>query len=529
MNHTPKLLRDLKTHYFEKKIHIHTVYWVYLISAFLLTLPILIANVDYIDDNARRVSGYYDWGSLGRYATETMMRLITFSGDTMSDPGRLMQILSIPVLAYGGYIVARFVNGNKRRISIGNVLIGLVMVINPFLIANLSFRYDSLSMILAYTAAIMSGIVAVECRGSRFGIFRAIVLLVLSAALYQPMVMVMPTVAVLMIVSRILDEGRMLLNDVMSAVSAFFGGMIVYYGTLQFFRFSNVGGASRGVLVVFDQNWFHNVYENFKQGIEVARLALGTGSGKLLLVVALVLIVSFTIVRAREYIKLRKKSEAFFLVIAPLLLIGSIMGPFVLMDSALTYQVRTLSASVGLLVLLALYVQKSRDRQFPYLKSAGIFVVATVLGYFLTTSFVYGQILTTQRQHDVAVYDELDDYMLRDEAIQGARVVYIGGVPTAPKSVQRNLAKRPLLSRLSIATDDTTWYIWQRLQDEGVTDAAVMWYTQSKEQEQMRRDMCIESATPAYRHRFFSVYRRGDIFVVWQGRVGEPTSFCVAS
>lgn len=509
-----------------KKVTSAQAFGILLGGAFLFVLPIILANVDYIDDNARRVSGYYDWGSLGRYVTEAIMHVLTFSGATLADPGRLMQVLSIPLLALCGWSVVRAIKGAKKA-AIIDLSLGVVVVFNPFLIANLSFRYDCLSMVLAYYLAILAGIVAVkETRASLRTIVTATLLVLLSAACYQPMIMMTPVVVLILTFADCLRGDSSIFRRLLYGACAFLGGAATYFLSLKVFHFSNIGGASRGAVVSLNIDGVRMVIHNFNGGIETVLHLFKSASGKIIFVSAVLFgIVSCVIILRRMFAQ-KRWGGLCFVIIAPILLTLSIMGPFVLMDSALTYQVRTLSAAIGLMMFIAVIAVILVREKMVILGGVGLVIVGVFALYSLSISSSYGSVLSNQRQHDRMVYDEIDDYVLNNPQMKEATTVYIGGSPSMPISVESVIRKRPLLQRMDIAGDNTTWFLWMQLKDSKALKADIAWYTQSKEQEQMRRETCRISSGATYENPYFSVYITGKTAVIWQHDPLLSSNYC---
>jgi hypothetical protein len=499
-------------------------YLLQLAIAGIFVLPIMAANVDYIDDNARRMMGYYDWASLGRYLTEFIMHVLTLSGATMVDPGRMMQFLSIPVLAFAGYIITRILTGDiNKRNSLLAVLIGAILIVNPFLLANLAFRFDSFSMILAYTLAVLAGAIMMK-RQSICSCMLAGLIILASAALYQPMVLMTAVVAIVVAVKVIVENHSGMIKRLVIAGATFMCAIGLYYASLIVFHFSNVGGASRGVLVPFSREGLGRAFGNYKAGISAVMSLFQSGVGRALFLLLIVGVVGLVVFSVTKALRAKQWKGSIALVLAPLALLASIMGPFIFMDSALTYQIRTLSAAIGLVLLFGFLLYLVPVNRI--VRLAGAFVLLFGLFYCVELSSVFGTSLALQREHDKVVYDEIDDFLLNDGGIKTIKTLYVGGQASVPRSVASIIDKRPILNRMNIAGDNTSWYLWMQLQDDRGIGAGVNWYTQSKEQEDMRRQICSLGQNLIHQNPYYSVYRLNDVAVVWQHSPNEPDTFC---
>ncbi|RYF29683.1 MAG: hypothetical protein EOO17_00375 [Chloroflexi bacterium] len=520
-------LNDKMSRFFSKNISNKQAYVIFLVLACLFVLPIIYANVDYIDDNARRFGGYYEWGSLGRFATEGLMKFLTFSGGTMSDMGIQLQVLAIPVLAFAGFLFTRSLAKLRGKVSIGQILAGAFIVLNPLLLTNLSFRYDSLSMMIAYCLAIYAATIVTD----KFDWKRSLLvigLIVLAAGLYQPMITVFITVSLVLYLYDYANDNRKdIMKRLMYAATLFFAGCATYFAIIRLFKFSNIGGESRGSIVPFSIDGLEQVYRNLTAGYDILALFFRNGWGKLLLLTFVsVLILSFVLILVKT-LRRAKWYASVVAILVPFVMALSIMGPFVLMESTITAQTRTLAAAIGLVVLCATMILCVV--QIGYRRLA-ILLVVPVVGLLYTLNFgnVYASALKNQREYDAVVYDEIDDYVLNSPDIQNAKVVYLGGVAASPKVVKAQFLKRPALQRMDISGDNSQWYLWSSLRDQGAL-ANIQWYVYSKEQEMSRSETCsLEESGRIHQNPYYSIYKNGDAYFIWLTDSDSPdkNTFC---
>lgn len=116
-------------------------------------LPILLADYLYRDDLGRSYSGGTGWVKDGRPLTEQVM-LFLGGGQPLSDIAPLPLLLCTVVLAYGLVLYARTNLANVPRNWY--LVFGLFSVMGtPFLLGNLSYRFDCLTMVLALTLMLL--------------------------------------------------------------------------------------------------------------------------------------------------------------------------------------------------------------------------------------------------------------------------------------------------------------------------------------------------------------------------------------
>lgn len=121
-----------------------------IIFSFFYVLPLLISNIYYIDDILRSVQGY-GWHSDGRILSTHIMQIIT-SGRNSTDLFPYSILLSSIILALMGYCISYITNIEKnQKIKFSAVL----LLISPFMLENLSYRWDSLIMAISISSAII--------------------------------------------------------------------------------------------------------------------------------------------------------------------------------------------------------------------------------------------------------------------------------------------------------------------------------------------------------------------------------------
>lgn len=137
----------MKENYYKlDKKHL-SVYFKLLVISLLYVLPIIIANVCYNDDMARTLYGLTGWNGDGRPLGEMLIKLLC-GGEPIVDIAPLPLILSIAVLSYALVVYARsyldFISNEYVQV----VLLATVLM-NPFAMSNLSYRFDCIIMFMA--------------------------------------------------------------------------------------------------------------------------------------------------------------------------------------------------------------------------------------------------------------------------------------------------------------------------------------------------------------------------------------------
>lgn len=167
--------------------------------AMLATLPVWTNKMYYRDDLYRVLDGASStWLSNGRPGTWLLQSLISF-GNTVSDVSPLNLLLGLLALS-----IASVFYTEKLRIPLTgfwSFVPPLFVVLNPFLTQGMLYTYDSLTILLSFTGAMLASLV------NRVNLFQAVIytalVLLLIQTLYQPGLNVYIACVALLLVSRL--------------------------------------------------------------------------------------------------------------------------------------------------------------------------------------------------------------------------------------------------------------------------------------------------------------------------------------
>ena len=147
-------------------------------------LPILLADRYYQDDLARSLYGATGWAWDGRPLTEWLMELLAGGGTTVVDLSPLPMLLGLAALAYALTLYARQAFPALRESKLATLALGFVLV-HPFAMANLSYKFDCLTMLLALALCFVLYALPRTLGGPRLALAGAVAAL-LVMDLYQP-------------------------------------------------------------------------------------------------------------------------------------------------------------------------------------------------------------------------------------------------------------------------------------------------------------------------------------------------------
>lgn len=508
----------------EKRINLRVAFGVLLLVAFLFVLPILVANTYYIDDSGRRIGGYTHYAESGRFGIEIVDRLVAFTTGLMPDIGNLLQILSIPLLAFSGWLVYRHLYMKSKRGTIPKILLAMSLVINPFILTNLSFRYDSLGMITAYLLAIYSAIILMSRPvDKKSGLFAGLMILI-SAMTYQPMVLMSIGVVAILFMCEAFENKSVanVISKLIFASTVFVASLMVYLVIFKLTQSPRMAADNRANIVSLDAEGLRTVWDNAVNIGELLKLYYA-GSFEIIAIFGVLAIVATVLLM----LKIKQTSPSvdnaavkLVLVTLGIVILGAaIIGPFILLANPLT-SMRTL-ASAGLVVtaLLVPFVRLPSINR--YLANIVMIIPMIVVFFGLSFSFIYGAALSNQRSYDRVVRDSIIDNITENYQYVKNKNVYIGRSVGMPLSVKVAQKERPILAKMNIATSNDVWFIRRSIADFNIEEINILW---------LRGDRCnsvIDTISKVEDGPFFTTYQSRDSYIYWfNNKQPNPRPYC---
>lgn len=215
--------------------------WIFA-TAIIYVLPIMLANVNYVDDMGRAVYGY-GWDNDGRIFTNLFTFLLSFGNGVVSVfPFSL--ILSAIILSISGMIISYVVIGLESKLQ---RVSSLIFITSPFMLENLAYRFDSLPMSLSVMFAVLPYLV----KDKKLFIASSIICLTLTFGLYQTSAMIYLGIALCLMI-RDSAKGERCINFQLIGftVFSFLVAYSIYSYILYFFDIT----VPRAVLLPLDMS-----------------------------------------------------------------------------------------------------------------------------------------------------------------------------------------------------------------------------------------------------------------------------------
>lgn len=201
------------------------------VLSFFYVLPIILANIYYTDDMGRIISGYA-WDHDGRFVASILSNIFSFNS-TITSLYPYSIIFSGLIVFFAGLVIVYVFFENDFKYH--SKLLPFILLISPFFLENLAYRYDSLYMSLSILFAVLplllwnkKGFILVST-ASLFFVFE---LYQTSAMLYIACVLCLQIQALLQ------KDGRLAVKNITYALISFLLAFILYKKALDLFSYS---------------------------------------------------------------------------------------------------------------------------------------------------------------------------------------------------------------------------------------------------------------------------------------------------
>lgn len=487
------------------------IFFVTAIYSLLFVFPIILANVYYVDDIGRSMSGQVAWISDGR----PLMMLIAI---VIGNGKPLLPVFPVPLLISVILLDYTLVLLVKKYVKFGttySIALPLCLVFsNWFLLENFSYSFEALGMIVAlclflllftffdcitkhrYVVSFLICFCALSIYQAALGVYLSLLLLETAYLAFQ-------NEEIKYIVIRIGKKILPLIAAVFAYKVFFHIWIIVTHSEMAY------AAEHAGVIHIFSQNGLANLGNNV-MGFTSLLESYFYSFGKIPSIILFACYLCFTFTACRKYWKntYRNKSIkifmcSFFFLLPFILILFSIL-PFIFLQAPVFAPRVMLSLTVFFLYVSYMMLSIIRNHRWGY--------IVTILFLLINLSFsaAYGIILNREDKHDsqIAQYIVYDLNQIENELqTRYSKIIFLGSSSPCHE-LQKAGMKRPLLNRLIPIYMNNDWY-WgkQYLQHYRNNKIDVIKATDEDRQ-------VPSLATPVKNNEFYRIYIEGDRAIV---------------
>ncbi|BGI52958.1 MAG: glucosyltransferase domain-containing protein [Candidatus Hamiltonella defensa (Ceratovacuna japonica)] len=195
----------------------------YLVLTLIYIFPLILANVYYIDDMGRAMSGYgWSYSYDGRILATLLMQMLSLNR-TIVDLFPYSTILSALIFTVSGYLTCK-ISGIEDHEKIK--MCSFIPLVSPFILENLSYRYDCLPMSISVIACIIPFLFV---SNKYIFIILSIIGLLISALTYQASLIIYPMLCIIKSIRDLIDNKHQeVIKNIFLSIVSFFIFLLMF-------------------------------------------------------------------------------------------------------------------------------------------------------------------------------------------------------------------------------------------------------------------------------------------------------------
>lgn len=477
------------------KAQIFSFSWV---VSFIFVLPVIISNVYYRDDLERALTGIPAWTKSGRPLSDWIMNIVTVNYYSISDAAPLPLIFSTIAVALT-VTYAVFKSSLDKNVLMASIL--LFIFINPFLLQNISYKYDSLPMTIGTCLAVFAYFYSSENKVKNI-IFPSI-LLSMSMASYQSCANIFIGLQALNIIYEIKKYQSNKTLDTAYSILKYIIGVVIYYVVV----FLIIGTQTeRSNIAPMGQ-----VYDYIKSSIYAVINASSYILGYETIPVVYFLLASLVIRVIYEiYLSLNAEkkwnyvTDLILVMVSPFILIFAVLGPTAVLSVGFSGY-RTMQGSSALIILMLL---SSYWLVFSRIKKLAFLMFIPVL-FSLSTSSMLGNAIKLQRDYETRILEmaffDISSLNPNDDSI----IMISGTFKTAPMAL-KIVNKQRFLGRL--LSQSEPWESRRIMKSFGIKNMDLGWGGDNINE---IKEICTSGLNPIFDRYQYQIYRIDRKIFIW--------------
>ena len=369
----------------------------------IFMLPIVNANIYYVDDISRAQTNFLGWSGLGRPVSDILFMMFSL-GHRGVDVSPLPQILSIFINAITSYTLLKCIS---KENTINSILISVIPLASPLYIQNMIYRYDSLSMSLAVLCSTYAFYISfVQSRN----IILVATSIVLSFCLYQATMPIFP-ILIMLGAYKLHKNNEHFLIFIIKWALAYLISILAYKIISGFFVTS-----SRSDMIFSHDNWVDILKSNMDSFYWLFINAYGH-HGWIILTGLIALSCFFIVLSFKNATRLRE-SKGFAIqacVIIPLPLLSLLTSAIFISILSESLIVPRVALGFGFAVAFIIYTLHYRSHN-----NLIVFIISSII-LFVSICSSYAVVSATKKQYesDVLLTAQIKTTIESNERLKG--------------------------------------------------------------------------------------------------------------
>lgn len=465
----------------------------------LYALPIILADIYYRDDVERVINPAAGWYTLGRPTADLLMRVFTFNIFEITDTAPLTLILGILFISWVIWSVAK---KTEATLTIGSVAPYVLLLISPFFLQNISYKYDSFPMIVGLGLSILAFFYPRD-RGIKSHLV-PIAYLFIALTLYQPCTNIFIGLYGVNLLIGFNKNSHQPLKETLWAAIVLLSAYVLYFVIIN--KLLGLSGG-RGEMIALNEAGSY-IARDIKALLRFIRFSI-TRELKIIVYVTSICVVYAFMLHVHDFLQ-GKKWNAYTLLslllilLAPVAIFISFLGPLFLLKEGVT-DVRVLPGFSATLFLFGYSLYVALKKLNPKL----MFLSIVPIVYFIVVSFQYGNAVKNQHIYEDRIFSWLSyDLMTVNANTHGT--IFINNYPSTSPITQHILEHQAIIDLMY--TPAYGWIARRTLFAMGIGNVELGW---EDTYPNLLQGICSNQPPPLKDNKFYAIYAAGDNTVVW--------------
>ena len=451
----------------------------------LFCYPIIHANVYFADDLWRITSAMAVWETLGRPGATLVSFILSLSSlHSIVDVAPLTQLLAAAFLAMSAYKFNEYIKLETGRTY---PWASALLIVNPFFLYNLSYRYDSLAMALGLMLTVWAFSLPFSTQRPKI---KSIFILFAALTLYQSDINLFIALAACEIVLLMRSTStQALLVKLGWRIAQYVIAFALYYLTIG--QILSAGAQQRSSIIAINTEGMSILQDNIMRALELSATFL-TPMVLFYLAITTLLLLFVTI---RGFLRSdRAMMELLWIFLAIVGCVIALFGPMILLK-ACTITYRTQPAFYGLALLMGL-LAAINCRRYHYIAMIPLLLA-------IASSYQYGNAMKNQRDYDKVIIQHIH-YDLVDKQLDEKTIYIIGALERAPHAEVIAQVSPFIAASISPAGG---WIAASLLFETGLEETQFLWSPDYNELiPSWKDDICLAQLSPIVNKKFYQIY-----------------------
>lgn len=420
--------------------NLQNLFLLLLLLGLIYSFPIWLADRYYIDDLGRGMEGYTGWEKNGRFLASLITSALNFEfrirGAHLIDISPLPQILAIITLAFAAALLGLRLFNNKVEWS--SAIVVFPIIGSPYMLENLSYKFDSFSMATGLAAAIIA---ALNCKNRTADILLGSLLIIAAFSLYQASVNAFFGATALLLLAHCWKGGANFPDLILRNSIKFLLGYITYFlAILPIYPLEQNYSQARSVPISIDSEGARILLGNLFAVAELVAEYFSQIPVLTFFAIASVVLFGIRFISYGETAR-QKITRCFIFLSLLIILFFSIFGLLLFLKETVVVARTLLGFTTFLVFILYCYRVSIADR----FKKLRYFLVVPFF-YFYFVSFGYAAAAKEQSKYDFHLASRIIDGIEKEGFTAADYLIFDGIQPKSP--ILENSSRIKIINRL---------------------------------------------------------------------------------